>query len=225
MQYTVLHNFYVFFQMYGNRFQTTLDSVNRELALSGNAIEYEEFKEEALKILRLVAETNRTYVLGGVALRNLLLAVEKDNGDVAAFLNQPIETKIFVAPEADLQATLKFRQERRADAAPTYTVLGAGTAMAKFQGRSLIRVPFSSELFDAKPLMDLPGFLDGAELSSERGGIDIPIGEDWGINIDGGFSDPHINISIYYDGDWDSDLEAVVEAIGGAISDAFGCGY
>lgn len=225
MQYTILHNFYVFFQIYGNRYQTTLDSVNRELALSGNAIEYEDFKEEALKILRLIAETNRTYVLGGVALRNLLLALEKNSSNVAAFLNCPIDTKIFVAPAVDIPATIKFRQERRADAAPTYTVLGAGTAMAKFQGRSLIRVPFSSQLFDAKPLIDLPGFLDGAELSSERGGIDIPIGEDWGVNIDGGISDPHLDISIYYDSDWDSGLEGVVEAIGAAISDAFDCGY
>ncbi|RVG15443.1 hypothetical protein [Sinorhizobium meliloti] len=225
MQYTALHNFYVFFQMYGNRFQTALDAVNRELALSGNAIEYQEFSEESLKILRLVAETNKTYVLGGIALRNVAKAYQKGGGDPMAFLSRPIETKIFVAPTAELQATVKFRRERRADAAPIYRVLGAQTAMAKFQGRSLIKSPFASQLFHAKPLMDLPGFLDGAELSSERGGIDIPIGEDWGVNIDGGLSDPHIEISIYGDFDWDAGLEGVVEAIGGAISDVFDCGY
>lgn len=225
MQYTVLHNFYVFFQMYGNRFQTALVAVNRELALSGNAIEYQEFSDEALKILRLVAETNKTYVLGGIALRNVANAYHNGGGDVMAFLTRPIDTKIFVSSQADLQAAVKFRQERRADAAPTYRVLGAETTMAKFQERSLIRAPFLSHLFDAKPLMDLPGFLDGAELSSERGGIDIPIGEDWGVNIDGGLADPHIEISIYGDFDWDAGLEGVVEAIGGAISDAFDCGY
>ncbi len=225
MQYTVLHNFYVFFQMYGNRFQTTLDAVNREFALSGNVIEYEEFKVEALKILRLVAETNKTYVLGGIALQNLLRAYEKNGGDIETFLNQPIDHKIFVGSKDGLRTAAKFRRERRADEAPSYEVLGASTAMANFKGRSLMRPVLPFVLSDAKPLMGLPDFLDGAELNSARGGIDIPVEDDWGVNLDGNLGDLYIEISLYFEIDWDIALEGYIEDIGNAVSDFFGCGY
>lgn len=221
LEYTVLHNFHVFFKMYGSRFQTAIDVLNREFALSGDLPEFAEYKEEALKILKLIAETNKTYTIFKIALRNLAIYLQTHNRDISEYLGQSIETKMFVPlqrPPEQTSFQRKYRRECRADAAPHYIVLGVATSMKKI---STIGVQTTSRI---------SGFLDDVsdvfDVDLERGRIDIEVGDDWGIYVGGGVSpEPHIDVGIYGPSDWDEVIADAFATFADAISDAFDCGY
>lgn len=224
LEYTVLHNFHVFFKMYGNRFQTSVDALNREYVLSGDLPEFAEYKDEALKILKLITETNKTYVIGKVALRNLVVYLQTHQRNIPEYLAQSIETKIFVqAPSEQSKFLLNYRRECRADAAPHYMVLGAATSMSKFSTRGSQIMPFSAI---AIPLGILDDISDLFEIDLERGRITIQVDDDWGIYVGGSLDpSPYIEVGIYGDFDWDEAIAGALNMIADAISDAFDCGY
>ncbi|PVE25778.1 hypothetical protein DC522_03120 [Microvirga sp. KLBC 81] len=249
LQYTIAHNFYVFFNNNGNRFETTVRRLQEAYKTGGDLIAYEEYREEHLRILALIVEANRSYVVVKAALRNLLLYVRRHGGDLNTILEKPIDTKVFASlsasysligkPDGDpkIQARLiqsigNTRRARLSDEAPVYKVLGVLTKMAQLGAepggldRSVIFTEYrpatnrTSEQDKDDDGLDLPWDM---EIDPERGGIKIPIDEDWGLIIGGDLETLELNISAVFDVDWDVAIEAAIEAILQAVNDAFDC--
>ncbi|MEX2204887.1 MAG: hypothetical protein WEF50_01520 [Myxococcota bacterium] len=248
---SLARSYRAFIKQYGNRFATTVDTIRREYQAFGDLPDYSEYANEHRKILKLIGTANRTYVATRIAFLQLLKLLRERGEELGAYLEKPVVTQVFptgtpiasasksLSPEHGVEASRRgFRDNVRWEGAPFFEVMHVPRATTSL---SLLRADdgpiFDIDLYPDYKDPDLPDFpgidddsLDdglrlpgGIEIDAERGQINIPVGDDWGIHVGGELAPPAMDAGLYKDVDWDQSVADFFSDLGDAISDAFDC--
>lgn len=134
--------------------------------------------------------------------------------------------------------SMALRRALRKERAPFYDVLGIAASMQSLSAKqdwnddgldfSVGDYPNYSPP-EGIPDIDPPDPDEGLDLpfdievGTERGLIDVPIGEDFGIIIGGGLDPPTIELTAYAGVDWDQAIVDALDDVWGAVQDAFDC--
>lgn len=242
LAWTPAHSIYMFLEQYGNQVTTTAVRITDQYAAFGNAVEPEEFADDAKKVVALLFSANRTFVTTKVMMFNLVSAYEKLKL-TDSFLQSDILTRVFVpSKEAGdkhgLATTLRFRKNVRRDGGPAFTVLGDVSPALAVSSSDLYRVangdagPLEADDYGYTPIDDamlkdppppLEEDVEGIHL--EDGQIDIPINDDWSVVVGGEWEEggPRVDLGVKVETDWDQSVGDWISDVIDGISGAFDC--